>query len=117
MRYDYVSAFAISESDKKAVEKGMKTHPFFNPVSFCYVKEPHIIEESVKYLSHLEDEFQKLQADPKSFESMVSYEMANHEACYTGSYTDALAALNLNYNDLSDEKKHIVDEELKRQCR
>ena len=113
MRYDYVSVFAISEEDRKLVEKGKKTHPYFNPVSFCYVKTKEIVELAFKYSAHLEAEYEKLKSNTDAFRKMVAYELANHEACITGSATATLESLGLKYEDLSAEQKEIVDEELK----
>ena len=46
---------------------------------------------------------------------MVRKELANHEACITCDYTDALTALGLSFERLTDEKQKIVKEELRRQ--
>ena len=46
---------------------------------------------------------------------MVRKELANHEACITCDYTDALNALGLTFEGLKEEKQKIVKEELKRQ--
>lgn len=46
---------------------------------------------------------------------MVRKELANHEACITCDYTDALDALGMKYAELTEEKQQIVKEELKRQ--
>ena len=46
---------------------------------------------------------------------MVSTELANHEACVTCDYTDALSAMGLTFSELSIEKQRIVKEELKKQ--
>ena len=117
MRYDYISVFAISEEDKKKVEDGKKTHPFFNPVSFCYVKTKEIVELAFKYSTHLEAEYEKLKNNADAFRKMVAYELSNHEACITGSATATLESLGLIYDELSEEQRRIVDEELKKQIR
>ena len=115
MRYDYVSIFAISKEDQEKVKKGKKTHPYFNPVSFCYVKDGSIVDTSVKYLNHLENEFKKLKANNEIFREMVSYELANHEACITGRYEESLDALGMSFEKLTEEQQIIVLEELKKQ--
>lgn len=115
MRYDYISAFAITEEDQNAIEEGKKSHPFFNSMSFCYVGDEKIIHEEAKYFEHLHNEFEKLYDDLDTFRKMVSTELANHEACVTCDYTDALSAMGLTFSELSFEKQSIVKEELKKQ--
>ena len=46
---------------------------------------------------------------------MFLYELANHEACITCDYTEALNALGMEYGRLTDEQRKIVKEELKKQ--
>lgn len=46
---------------------------------------------------------------------MISRELSNHEACYTGDYTDALNALGLIFENLTRTQQKIVKEELKKQ--
>lgn len=48
---------------------------------------------------------------------MISYELSNHEACITGRADEALDALGLEYDTLSDSQKKIVNQELKKQYR
>lgn len=117
MRYDYVSVFAISEEDKKAVEKGKKTYPFFDAVSFCYVADEDIVKKQAKILLHLDDAFAKLKDNNDEFRRMVAYQLANHEACITGHYEDALGALGIAFESLSEEKQKIVLQELNKQTR
>ena len=115
MKYDYLSAFAIGRENQEKVEKGKKSYPFFNPISFCYVKDKNIIEIQTKYLKHIEKEFKKLKSSNDTFREMIRYELANHEACITCDYTEALNALGMEYGRLTDEQKKIVNEELKKQ--
>lgn len=115
MKYDYLSAFAIGRENQEKVEKGKKSYPFFNPISFCYVKDKNIIEIQTKYLKHIEREFKKLKSSNDTFREMIRYELANHEACITCDYTEALNALGMEYGRLTDEQRKIVKEELKKQ--
>lgn len=115
MRYDYISAFAITDEKQNAIEEGKKTHPHFNPMSFCYVANKEIIDEESKFFDHLKKEYEKLSDDLDTFREMVSTELANHEACVTCDYTDALSAMGLTFSELSIEKQRIVKEELKKQ--
>ena len=110
MRYDYVSCFGEHKAIKKA-----KKDSVFNPVSFCYVKDGDIVKEQMKILKHLETFFEKTKSNNEIFREMVSSELANHEACITCDYTDALKALGLEFEKLTKEKQDIVKEELSKQ--
>lgn len=113
MRFDYLSMFHIG--GEKEYEMKKKEYPYCNPVSFCYVKDKSIVSDSVKYLRHLEADYKRLKDNMDAFREMVCYELANHEACITCDYADALNALGLEYSELTDEKKNIVKEELRKQ--
>ena len=115
MRYDYVSIFGIGEEDKKAFDEARKTYTIYNPVSFCYVKDENIVKTQSKILKHLEESFEKLKASDETFKEMVSRELANHEACITCDYTDALDALGLRFEELTEVQQEIVKKELNRQ--
>lgn len=45
----------------------------------------------------------------------VSRELANHEACITCDYTDALGALGMVFEELTEIQQNIVKQELNRQ--
>ena len=115
MRYDYISAFAISDNAQNAIEVSKKTHPFFNPMSFCYVANKEIIHQESKYFEHLQKEFEKLSNDLDSFRKIIATELANHEACLTCDYKEALSAIGLKFDDLPIDKQNIVKVELKKQ--
>lgn len=108
MRYDYISAF-------DAIEESKKTHPFFNQMSFCYVTNKEIIHQESKYFEHLQKEYEKLSNDLDSFREIIATELANHEACLTCDYEEALSAIGLKFDDLPIDKQNIVKVELKKQ--
>ena len=117
MRFDHASVFFIGtdaerEKRKKEIEK---KYPYFNSVSFCYVADPEIIATQGKYLAHLQEAYNNLKGNNDTFREMIRKELANHEACITCDYTDALNALGLSFERLTDEKQKIVKEELRRQ--
>jgi hypothetical protein len=114
-RFEYVSACYIGDEGKKKLIKEKIKFPYFNPVSLCYVSDKNIIDQSVKYLRHLEKSYKQLQNNTDFFRSMIRTELVNHEACITCSSSEALSALGLNYNDLSQRQKEIVQEELSKQ--
>lgn len=115
MRYDYVSMFYIGEEQKKEVEEARKGFDIVNPVSFCYVKDENIVKTQTEILKHLEAAYEDLKNSPETFREMVSRELANHEACITCDYEDALDALGFKFEDLTEEKQKIVKEELRKQ--
>ncbi len=115
MCYDHVSIFGIGEEAQKAFDEARKTYTIYNPVSFCYVADQNIVDTQAEILKHLEESFEKLKASDETFREMVSYELANHEACITCDYTDALDALGMKFEDLAEEKQQIVKEELEKQ--
>lgn len=117
MRQDYVSIFFIgSNEEREARQREIdKKYPYYNSVSFCYVSDPEIINTQKKYLTILQNAYKQFQNDSEIFREMVRKELANHEACVTCDYTDALDALGMKYAELTEEKQQIVKEELKRQ--
>ena len=115
MRYDYVSIFGIGEEAQKAFDEARKTYTIYNPVSFCYVKDERIVKTQSEILKHLEKSFEKLKASDETFKEMVSRELANHEACITCDYTDALDALGFRFEELTEAQQKIVKKELNRQ--
>lgn len=115
MRFDYISIFGIGEEAKKAFEEARKIYTVYNPVSFCYVKDKNIVDTQTKILKHLEKSFKNLKKNDETFRQMISSELANHEACITCDYTDALDSLGLNFNKLTESQQKIVKEELRRQ--
>lgn len=117
MRYDYTSIFAISGEDKKKVERGKKVHPYYCTTCFCYVGDPAICDQANMYRDHLQKVYEKLLQSDDEFRRIISYELSNHEACITGSADEALDALGLDYETLSNSQKEIVNQELKKQYR
>lgn len=115
MRFDYISIFGIGEEAKKAFEEARKIYTVYNPVSFCYVKDKNIVDTQTKILKHLKKSFNDLKKNDETFREMISSELANHEACITCDYTDALDSLGLNFNKLTESQQKIVKEELRKQ--
>ncbi|WP_368273466.1 DUF7659 family protein [Enterocloster bolteae] len=113
MQFDYISAFCIGKPDKE-IEKARK-ELFYCPTCFCYVKDKNIIDMSWRFISHIEKSFDKAKKDNEVFRKMISYELANHEACITCDYRDALDSLGLKIDELTEDQKQIVKEELKKQ--
>lgn len=111
-RYECISIFGIGEEDEKRIKKGKKNFKFYNPVSFCYVKDKSIVDKQQEYAKFLDASFQKLKDNLDTFREMIAKELTNHEAGYTGEYEEGLAALGLRFEDLSFAKQCIVKEEL-----
>lgn len=115
MRYDYLSIFGIGKEACREFDKQKKFYPFYDQFSFCYVNDEEIINEQEKYINNIESEYEKLKEDLDKFREMISYELANHEACITGEADDTLDALGYRWDDLTDKQKKIVNEELQKQ--
>lgn len=115
MQYDYRTAWAFGREQNEELEKEKKNYKFFNPVSFCYVNDESIAERQAQFLNHLEREYEKLKNSIEVFREMVSAELANHEACITCDYTEALSALGLSFENLTEEQQQIVKTELRKQ--
>lgn len=117
MRYDHISMFFMgSEVERKERKKLIdKEYPYFTWVCLSHVKSHDIVETADKYYNVLKQSFDSLQSDNNVFREMVRKSLANHEACITCDYTDALNALGLMFEELSEERQKIVKEELKKQ--
>lgn len=115
MRYDYLSIFGIGDEAQREFDKQKKFYPFYDQFSFCYVKNEEIVNEQAKYMSNIEGEYRKLREDLDKFRKMISYELANHEACITCEADETLDALGYRWEDLTDKQVEIVKEELQKQ--
>lgn len=115
MQYNYKSAFGIGEKAKKEIEEAQKIYPFYNPISFCYVSDKTIIDKQINIFNHLDKAYEQIKDNDKIFTQMISYELANHEAGYTGSYEETLNTLGLNFDELTEAQKNIVIQELNKQ--
>lgn len=110
--FQHFDSLSIYNTDKK---DKLDEYPYFSKIGFKYVKELRIIEQAEQYDRILSEEFEKMKDNLKAFREMVAYELANHEACITCDYEDGLSALGLTYEELSEEKRKIVLEELRKQ--
>ena len=117
IRYDHISIFFFVTDAERAerIREQEKNFPYYNPYCFCYVKDESIVSAAGNYFEILKKSYQELQEDLEEFRKMVSYELANHEACITCDYRDALGSLGLKYEELPSDKQKIVKEELRRQ--
>lgn len=115
MQFDRLSIFGIGKETQKEFDEAKPNFPFYNPVSFCYVADMEIVEKSKMFSEHLEKAYAKLKTDDNAFRDMVRRELANHEACITCDYTDALAALGMAFKELTETRQRIVKQELNRQ--
>lgn len=117
MQFDYISIFCAGntpESERERIREQFKTMFFCNN-SCCYVYDKEIVNKSNEMMKHLQESFALLKENENSFRQMISYELANHEACITCDCRDALDSLGLRYSELEDWQKIIVKEELERQ--
>lgn len=115
MQFDRLSCFGIGKQWEKEFEEKNKIYKYFCPACFCYVKNNEIVKRANKILEHLQAEFDKIKSSDEVFREMISYELANHEACITCDYEPALAALNMSIKDLTENQIKIMQEELHKQ--
>lgn len=115
MRYEHLSIFGIGEEAKKEFDNAKPNFPYYNPISFCYVADKNIVDNSIRISKHLENSYKALQENREEFRKMIAYELANHEACISCDYTDTLQDLGMKFEDLTVEKQNIVKEELSKQ--
>lgn len=115
MQFDRLSIFGIGDKAQNEFDEAKSNFPFYNPISFCYVMDEKIVEKSKMFSEHLEKVYAELKTDDEAFRDMVSRELANHEACITCDYTDALGALGMVFEELTERRQHIVKQELNRQ--
>ena len=110
MQFDHVSSFYIGEPDER--QKKAHNTMIFCPVCFCYVNDIEIVKNAKMFIYNIESTYREAMKDNEIFRSMISYELANHEAGITCSAEAALTSLNLDYNSLSAAQKKIVNDEL-----
>lgn len=115
MQYERKSIFGIGVEAAIELEKAKKVLKYYNPISYCYVASKEIIRQQSRLLENLEKSFSEIKFNDDIFREMVSCELANHEACITCSYKDALNSLGLDFEELSDSRKKIVLKELQKQ--
>ena len=115
MRHERLSVFGIGEDAQRKFDELKPLFPYYNNICFCYVRNQLIVDTCQKYSDNLESEYKKLSENEAEFRRMISYELANHEACITCDYTDTLRDLGFTFDSLEDWKKKIVKEELRKQ--
>lgn len=115
MQFENISAFyigKISEEQKEAVKSMI-----YCPPCFCYVNDRRIVEKAYKFINHIEKSYEKASRNLEVFEKMISYELANHEACISSDYTNTLDSLGLKFEELTETQQKIVKKELDRQIK
>ena len=111
MQYDHVSSVYIGTPGKELVEA--KKNMFFCSTCFCYVPDLEIAKQAATFLEHIQKVFSEtLHNNKPFFREIISNELANNEAGYTGSYEETLNSLNLIFDDLSAVQQNIVTSEL-----
>lgn len=113
MQFNHISPFYISEPSEE--QKIAKEKMLFCISCYSYVEDKSIIERANKLINNLENSYKELQKNDDIFRQMISYELANHEAGYTGEYQDTLYCLGLKFDELSGTRQKIVRQELNKQ--
>lgn len=66
---------------------------------------PEFLDMSRRHKQEIKDAIAADKTGDGFIFDMFSVELADHEFCITGSYDDALAALNLTYEDIAKDKR------------
>lgn len=115
-QFDYKSAHVFSGSkEEKELEKAMHEYKFFNPISFCYMKEEEQTKIQAEFIKALKASYESILSDLDKFRKAISFELANHEACITMEYQEAVNALGLKVKDLTPDQLRITKQELSKQ--
>lgn len=116
-QFDYLSWFFIGsdEERKERQEQQKKEYPYSCMACFCYVKDKNVADKANRIMESLESSYKELEKDDDVFRKMIAVELANHEAGYTEEYEEALDALGIDFDKLSDARKDIVKEKLRKQ--
>lgn len=113
MQFERISAFYIGElsEEQREARKSM----IYCPPCFCYVNDKEIVKKAYKFINHIEKSYQKAAENLEIFKKMISYELANHEACVSRDCTDTLESLGLKFEELTKVQQEITIKELNRQ--
>lgn len=117
MQFEHISIFCAgntSEDERVKIREKFKSM-FYCKNSCCYVYDERIVKKSNRLMNCLRKSFESLKHSEECFSQMISYELANHEACITCDYREALDSLGLSFNELEDWQKRIVKRELSKQ--
>ena len=90
-------------------------YPHYCSVCFCYVSDRAVAYRAYELLGQLNKAYDVFINDLDAFREAISNELANHEACITGDFREALNALGMQWSELSASQKNIVLEELHKQ--
>ncbi len=80
MREDHISAFNIFHNDeeREAFKRSVKDM-YYNPVSFCYMKDRELMDRQQELVTALEKRKDEMNDNYAYWKQAFKYEMANHE--------------------------------------
>ncbi|NCU39884.1 hypothetical protein EOL99_03255 [Candidatus Falkowbacteria bacterium] len=105
--------FAFSD---KQFEEGLLKFPkdskFYSVGAGAFILQDRF-KEYKSLLARQKEELKEVRKDLNEFRKEASYQLANHEAGYTGRYNDAFP----EFDELNQEQQKIILQELKKQVR
>lgn len=115
-RRDYISMFFIGKRPAEQEQRIKDIYKYPSRVSFGCYADSDFVEQLSRLLIQNERLYAEWMRDnDEAFRDAVRKELANHEACITGHYEEALDALGMDFEKLTKQRKKIVLEELKKQ--
>ena len=114
-RRDYISMFHIGKRPAEQERQIKDTYKFASMVSFAHYADKEFAEHLTTLLAQNERLYAEFMRGDEAFRDAVCRELANHEACITGDYSEGLAALGLKFEELTEQRQKIVLDELKKQ--
>lgn len=114
-RRDYISMFFIGKRSKEQEQQIKDIYKFPSCVSFGYYADKEFTEQLTRLFNQNVKLYAEFMRSDEAFRDAVCRELANHEACITGDYEEGLAALGMKFEELTEQRKKIVLEELKKQ--
>ncbi len=114
-RRDYISMFFIGKRPAEQEQQIKDVYKFPSRVSFAYYADKDFVEQLNRLLAQNEKLYAEFMHGDEAFRDAIRRELANHEACITGDYEEGLAALGFKFEELTEQRKKIVLEELKKQ--
>lgn len=109
-QFDCISMWHIGDRNTEEEERISKMFPCRK--LFTYFPDKDLCDKANGIATHLDESMDALILNPDTFLEMVAYELANYEAGYTQDYRDALSALGLEFDNLNEWQKAIVEREL-----
>lgn len=114
-RRDYISAFFIGKRPAEQEQQIKDIYKFASWVSFAYYADKDFTVQLARLSAQNEKLYSEFLRDDEAFRDAIRWELANHEARISGDYREALEALGMKFEELTEQRQKIVLNELKKQ--